>query len=335
MTFRDRFMRGEASFDEIFDLTDEWNFSDTLMPLREYLGLTAEEEDVWVSESDEALEELMERERSRRILFADLDGTLLTDDKQITPKVHSTIHKALDEGHVVVLSSGRTLHSTLRMARKLDLVRPGCFLISFNGAQVYDIGADRLLSSNTIPVEIVRFCFDKANEYGIHIQAYHEQYVVAEHDRVEIAPYCAVQKLPFLIVERVEEIMPEGSPKMLVIENDPDKISEFRNVMSGPLEGKVDLFFSQTNYLEMVPVGVNKGTAVRFLCDHLGIPIEHSIAAGDMENDLTMIDAAGTGAVMCNGTAAVKEHADYITTKDNNHDGVAEIIENLMLSHSS
>ncbi|MCC8045051.1 MAG: hypothetical protein LIP12_06085 [Clostridiales bacterium] len=65
MKFRERYMSGEAEFDEIFDLTDEWNFSDEECTLREYLGLTPEEEDVWISESDEALEELMEKERRK------------------------------------------------------------------------------------------------------------------------------------------------------------------------------------------------------------------------------------------------------------------------------
>ncbi|MCD7957469.1 MAG: hypothetical protein LUG93_17340 [Lachnospiraceae bacterium] len=66
MKFRQRYMSGEAEFDEIFDLTDEWNFSDEECTLREYLGLTEEEEDVWISESDEALEVLMEKEKNAR-----------------------------------------------------------------------------------------------------------------------------------------------------------------------------------------------------------------------------------------------------------------------------
>ena len=56
MKFRERYMSFETDFEEIFELTDEWNFSDETCTLREYLGLTAEEEDVWISESDEALE---------------------------------------------------------------------------------------------------------------------------------------------------------------------------------------------------------------------------------------------------------------------------------------
>ena len=64
MKFRERFMNGETDFEEIFDLTDEWNFSDETCTLREYLGLTAEEEDIWISDSDEALEDFMNQERA-------------------------------------------------------------------------------------------------------------------------------------------------------------------------------------------------------------------------------------------------------------------------------
>lgn len=63
MTFRERFMNYETEFDEIFDLTDKWNFSDETCTLREFLGLNAEEEDIWISESDDALEQFMEQER--------------------------------------------------------------------------------------------------------------------------------------------------------------------------------------------------------------------------------------------------------------------------------
>lgn len=65
MKFRERFMNFETDFEEIFELTDEWNFSDETCTLREYLGLTAEEEDIWISESDEALEEFMNQERNK------------------------------------------------------------------------------------------------------------------------------------------------------------------------------------------------------------------------------------------------------------------------------
>ena len=64
MTFRERFMNHETEFDEIFDYTEDWNFSDEICTLREYLGLTEEEEDIWISQSDDALETFMINERN-------------------------------------------------------------------------------------------------------------------------------------------------------------------------------------------------------------------------------------------------------------------------------
>ena len=65
MTFREQFMAGIIEFEEIFVYTQDWNFSDDTRTLREYLGLTEEEEDIWISQSDEALEEFMNQERQK------------------------------------------------------------------------------------------------------------------------------------------------------------------------------------------------------------------------------------------------------------------------------
>lgn len=62
-TFKERYLAGEIPFEEIDRYTSEWGFSDTTLTLREYLGLNAEEEDVWIEESDEALQELLDRQR--------------------------------------------------------------------------------------------------------------------------------------------------------------------------------------------------------------------------------------------------------------------------------
>lgn len=89
MTFRELYMNGSIEFDEIFDYTSKWNFSDDTRTLREYLGLTATEEDIWISDSDEALEDFMEKEKKIKILFLDLDGTLL----MMIRKLHQAIMK--------------------------------------------------------------------------------------------------------------------------------------------------------------------------------------------------------------------------------------------------
>ena len=79
------------------------------------------------------------------------------------------------------------------------------------------------------------------------------------------------------------------------------------------------------------PTGVEKGEALKAFCKRLEIPIAKSLAAGDENNDISMIKAAGTGCAVANARPEVKAAADYVTLADNNQGAVREIIEKFML----
>lgn len=94
---------------------------------------------------------------------------------------------------------------------------------------------------------------------------------------------------------------------------------------------QLDAFFSCEQCLEIIPRGLSKGNALVQLAQRLGIPIENTVAAGDAANDLSMLRATGIGVAMCNGTDEAKAAADAVTCRDNNHDGIAEIIEKYLV----
>lgn len=335
MTFRERYMKHEAEFDEIFTLTDKWNFSDEPCTLREYLGLTADEEDIWISQSDEALEELMMQEREnqtkRNILFTDLDGTLLNDKKEITPGNQAAIDEALSMGHIIVISTGRPLVSAYIQAQRLGLTREGCYAITYNGAQIYDCCRQKTVYGKGLPHTLARPLFDAASARGLHIQTYNDTHVLAEHDTPELRRYSEVIHIPYQVVGHIEDAVTEDPYKFLIIDSDHEKLVTFQNeVLSGYSDLLVS-FFSNDSYLEIVPRGISKGFAVRWMCEYLNVPLENSVAAGDAQNDIAMLEAAHTGAVMRNAFPDIFQHGDYITEADNNHDGVAEIIRRFIL----
>ena len=76
-----------------------------------------------------------------------------------------------------------------------------------------------------------------------------------------------------------------------------------------------------------MPSSAGKGNGIRFLAEYLHVPMSHTYAAGDAENDISMLEAAGTGIAMANATEAVKQAADIVTADDNNHDGLLPIIQ--------
>ena len=268
----------------------------------------------------------------KKILFTDLDGTLLDDNKNIGPESKAAIAEALAAGHKVVISTGRTLFSAKRQARRLGLDGEGCYIISFNGGQIYDCGNDQILYSVDCGQDLVRFCFDEAHKENLTIQTYIDNIVYTEGTNNQTERYCNIQGLTWVPVDDVIAALGDVRPiKMLIIDDDHEKLVTFMHHLQSLVEGRLDVIFSQYTYLEIVPAGVSKGNAVRFLCDHLGIPVENSVSAGDAENDMSMILAAGTGCVMCNGNEELKAAADYITKRDNNHDGAADIIRQFIL----
>ena len=89
----------------------------------------------------------------------------------------------------------------------------------------------------------------------------------------------------------------------------------------------MDAIFSSDRYLEIFNRTSGKGEGLKWLCNHLDIDIKDSYAAGDAMNDLSMIEAAGNGIVMCNGVGALFPYAQIITKKSNDEDGLAEVIK--------
>lgn len=275
----------------------------------------------------------MTQEMESKILFLDLDGTLLEDRKECTDGNRRAIEGAIAAGHRVVIASGRPLKSTLRQAEELGLAGHGCYVIAYNGAVIYDCSRREELFRKTIALEDLYTVFDEANRRGIHIQTYDRENVIVEarNDNENVRRYCGLIGMDFRVVEDIRRDLAEPPVKALLIDfQGRTATSAMEAWLHEHMQEKIDSYFSSQYYLEVVPVGMNKGYAVAVLCQKLGIPIQNSVAVGDEENDISMLRAAGVGAAMQNAGAEVKAAADYITRRDHNHDGVEEVIERFL-----
>ena len=272
--------------------------------------------------------------QSKKMIFLDLDGTLVDDQKNVPAYNMSAIKEALDLGHKVIICTGRPLCCTKRLFPVLGMESEGCYAITYNGGLIYDIYNQKTLFKQTLPLEYVRYIFKKAEEFGIYMQTYSDDNVLCQKDTIEGSNYSTKLKIERVIVPDVFEVLGNEEPcKTLAIADgyDHNKLEAFREAFADWSEGKVNIFFSCYEFLEFVPMGISKGSAIRFLADHLNIPIENTIAVGDAENDIPMIEAAGLGVVMKNASNDIKKYADYVTELDNNQGGVGEVIRKFML----
>ncbi len=269
----------------------------------------------------------------KKILFVDLDGTLLTDSKEITEENMAAIQKATDLGHAVVVTTGRPLSSTSRQIEKLGLTKPGCYAITSNGAMIYDSYKKEIIYQRGVPRTCLREAFDRAFAFGVHPQTYSLTHVLCEKDCEEMKYYAKSNVIPYEVVENVETYLDYDPIKILFIDlHDRGHLEAFREHMADwSAQQHLDMFFSCDIYLEFLPEGVNKGSGVRFIRDYLGVSQENTLAAGDAENDITMLKAVHNPCVMKNARPDMFQYAKYITERDNNHSGIAEIIEKFML----
>ncbi len=264
-----------------------------------------------------------------KALFLDLDGTLLNDQKQLTAGNRAAMERALAAGHRLIITTGRPLVSAIYQAQQLGLDVPGCYVIAYNGGIIYDLEHGEIIHQQRIPNELVNAVFAEAARRSIHIQTYSDTQVVVEPrcDDREIQHYTQVILMTHQVIPDIRQL-PLQPVKMLCIDLDnPAPLAAFRDWVLLHHGDRLDSFFSCDTYLEIIPRGLNKGSAILQLANLLGIPYENTIAVGDAANDLSMIRSAHLGIAMCNGTDEVKAAANAITGRDNNHDGIAWVIE--------
>lgn len=268
-----------------------------------------------------------------KIIFSDMDGTLLDDNKNISEEIYRKIIDFTAQGGTFVLSSGRPIGSIIETAKRLNLILPNTYIIAYNGALIYDIEKGKSIQEIRVPMEKVKAIMELSKKHQIHVHTYTENEIVSPADDDELKHYKIHVHLPAIISEDVTSAMEMEPFKLLAINMEPGiefpednkGLASFKKVLDEHFSETMHTFYSNVFYLECCMKEASKGNAVQFLCNHLGIDIKDSVAAGDAANDISMLKAAGCGVCMINGTSETKESADYITVNDNNHNGFLEV----------
>lgn len=275
---------------------------------------------------DEFLTEIDKRRKN--ILFTDMDGTLLLNDSTISPQMKIAIDKLTAAGHQFVLSSGRPLPSIIEQKVKFGLNYSNIWIISNNGGIIYDCNNERIIRNIKLSSDIISQVVKIADDNHVHAHGYTESEIVGYEDDDELKYYRRKIHMPFVATDDIAKRLKEGSYKIEIIHlSNKAILKKVESELIEKLSDKIDVFFSNDQYLEVMPKGVNKGEAILFLQNYLSFPHSHTFAAGDADNDLPMIEAAAHGIAMQNASENVKKAADIITECDNDHNGLIEVID--------
>lgn len=266
-----------------------------------------------------------------KLLFTDLDGTLLNNDSEVSPKTKAFLDDFLSSGNKLILSSGRPLGSILEVKENAGLTQRGIFLSCSNGALVYDCDNKCPILEKRLSRTYVAYLQDQAKAYGLHIQTYRDDAIVTPAEDKEIQYYRRRIHLPYIVSPDLTKALDKDPFKMLAISlDDFDKLETFRKGIADWAKDKIQTIYSSDMYLELFDLNAGKGNALRFVCNYFKIPLSDAYAAGDADNDISMLEAAGTGIAMANASDQVKQHADVITDLDNDKDGLADMMKKLL-----
>ena len=266
-----------------------------------------------------------------KILFTDLDGTLLDKNKQSSPATREVLDAWTAAGHKLVLCSGRDLNSVGEVKDYLHLDYPGMYLIGYNGGQILDCESGQIIYRVSLTLEQTAHIMEEAKKQGIHCHTYTDSHIITPRRDKELAYYQRVIHTPVIFCEDVISALSVGPSKCIAIDLSEDgKLEAFRTALLNWAEGGVTMIYSNPYYLELFPAASGKGAAVKKLCELLKINPVFSVAAGDAENDISMIEAAGMGIAMINGSDDIKRAATTITAFDNDHDGLAHALYDLI-----
>lgn len=263
-----------------------------------------------------------------KLLAVDIDGTLVTRNKELTAETKKAIQKFIKGGGIFVLATGRPNKGVKCYVAELNLESLGGYVISYNGSRIRDIKTGELLYKKNLHLPQIPQILAAAKKYNVPLTTYKEEEDedIAVTDKANDDFFQLEVGINRLQVQRVPSLKDEiqySVPKFLIT-GESNYLSAVEQKMKQELTG-VTVFRSEAFFLEITPNGVDKGSAFLWLADYLGVNRSETMACGDGFNDVTMLKAAGIGVAMENAQEQAKNAADFVTLS-NEDNGVAYAI---------
>lgn len=261
-----------------------------------------------------------------RFVVSDVDGTLVTPDKTLTPAASEAVRKLREAGVAFTLISSRPVRGMAPLVRALDIDQP---FAAFNGGSI--VGADlELIETKRLSAAAAKTALDLFARHDIQTWVFADD---AWWAKAAAAPHVDLERhtvgfSPTVVADFGGVI--DRIDKIVGVCDDPKRLAQVQAEAQAQLRGEAAAERSQTYYLDVTHPEADKGHAVKALCRLVGSSLAETAVIGDMANDLAMFAVAGFSVAMGQATDDVKAAADAIT-RANTEDGFAHAVETIIL----
>lgn len=256
-----------------------------------------------------------------KLVAADMDGTLLNSNEEITPVTLQAIERAVKSGVIFSISTGRPIQGVEIYSHLLNLNAP---FITYNGAMIVVLGTGEILFQQDLDKEDARQILKLGKKYNTTMCVWSENQLYGNILNNKIYDYRSMSGVEPKLIEDEELLLDQGITKILWFDEE-EAINRWQKELACEPFENVTFCTSKPVYLEFFNKQVSKAHALEKIGQLYNIRREEMIAVGDGFNDLSMLEYAGMGVAMGNAPEEIKEKAAYVTAA-NDEDGVAEVI---------
>ncbi len=261
-----------------------------------------------------------------RLVVADVDGTLVTPDKVLTPRARAVVRTIIEAGIAFTITSGRPPLGMKTLIDDLDLRDP---VAAFNGGLVVRPDLS-IIREHLVTRQAAESVIDILTKHNLDVWVYgdNDWYVQSRHgphvDREEWTV-----KFPPTVVSTYEGLL-DRVVKIVGVSDDHQAIARCGTEVQQRVGHLVSAALSQSYYLDVTHPKANKGEVVGALSAVLAIPSSEIVTVGDMPNDVLMFKRSGVSIAMGNASADVRRAATFVTTS-NREEGFALAMERFVL----
>jgi Cof subfamily protein (haloacid dehalogenase superfamily) len=271
----------------------------------------------------------MAEKRKISLVLADVDGTLVTEEKVLTKRAQAAVHSLRGAGIRFAITSGRPPKG---MAMLLDALQLDTPIAGFNGGLFVKPDLT-ILEQKTVPADIATASIELIRAHGLDVWVYRgNDWLVAKADAAHVAHEAWTVKFSPKVVANVAGNLDQVA-KIVGVSDDLDKVQRCEVDAKATFGQRATANRSQPYYLDITNKDANKGAVVEFLSRRFGVPAAEIATIGDQPTDVPMFKRSGLSIAMGNASDQVKAQAT-VTTDSYNDEGFAKAMERFILGVS-
>jgi len=266
-----------------------------------------------------------------KIAFFDIDGTLTNDNKEVLNSTISALNEASESGIKLALCSGRSHQYILKHSKLFKNID---YLISSNGARIFDVNNDKNLYMDTLKDKDINNIWEQCNKNKLCLtitgdkNAYINKFTKISNEDIYMKR-----------INSLEDILKENLYQLIVVNDNLNNMINLEKYLQNIKDIKlINYNFNYINkkisnyyFFDIVNNNVSKGNAINILLKYLDIKKENTLCFGDSINDIDMFKSCGVKVAMENAIDSLKKESDFIADSNNN-DGISKFLNKYILS---